>query len=62
MIFETAYECDSCAYAFICVSIFYYNLLAESNESALVKIRICDVYGKSGYIILLKIFLKDHRQ
>ena len=38
MIFETAYECDSCAYAFICVSIFYYKLLAENNESALVKI------------------------
>ena len=36
MIVETIDECDSCAC--ICVSIFYYKLLVQYNESALVKV------------------------
>ena len=38
MLPETIDECDSCAYACICVFIFYYKLLAENYEFGLVKI------------------------
>ena len=38
VIFETIDEYVSCASACICVSIFHYKLLADNDESALVKI------------------------
>ena len=38
MILETPDKCESCAFACIYVSICHYKLLAQNNESALVKI------------------------
>ena len=42
MILETIDECDSGAYACICLGIFIYKLLVENKEYALVEIITLD--------------------
>ena len=57
MILETIDECDSGAYACICLGIFIYKLLVENKEYALVEIITLDKFDECDSCAYVCIFL-----